>query len=415
MLLSPGLGGEEAIMSDPSKVRVNGPLEPHARGFHTELSRQGYTANSAGLQLFLMAHVSRWLVGKSLRADELSPTAVADFLRARRAAGYTQYLSSKALDPLLGYLRIIGVLAEPVPPVPTPLERLLQRFRDYLTSERGLALGTAWDYTHMVRPFLNRRATPTSVDLAGLTACNVIEFVVEQCRHRNRRSAKLMVTALRSLLRFLHYDGDVPQSLASAVPSVAAWRLAGLPRALEPAQVRRLLASCDRRTKTGRRDFAILTLLVRLGLRAGEVAALQLEDVDWRSGEIVIRGKANRSERLPLPVDVGQTLAGYLRCGRPLTGLSRAVFLRVRAPHRPLTVGGVTGVVKSAAHRSELPPMGAHRLRHTAATLMLRAGGSLTEIGQLLRHRQALTTAIYAKVDRNALRSIARPWPGGEV
>ncbi len=402
-------------MGDPSKVRVTGPLEPYSRGFQIELSRQGYTPNSAGLQLLLMAHVSRWLAGKDLRAAEFTPPAVVEFLNARRAAGYTQYLSSKALDPLVGYLRTLGVLSEPVPSVPTPLEYLLERFRSYLISERGLAHGTTWDYTHMVRPFLNRRVIPGSADLAGLAASDVIAFVVEQCRHRNRGSAKLMVTALRSLLRFLYLEGVVPESLASAVPSVARWRLAGLPQALEPSQVRRLLASCDRRTKVGRRDFAILTMLVRLGLRAGEVAALQLEDVDWRSGEIVVRGKANRAERLPLPVDVGKTMAGYLRHSRPLSSLSRAVFLRVRAPHRPLSVGGITGVVKSAAHRSGLPPISAHRLRHTAATLMLRAGAPLTEIGQLLRHRQALTTAIYAKVDRDALRSIARPWPGGEA
>jgi site-specific recombinase XerD len=200
--------------------------------------------------------------------------------------------------------------------------------------------------------------------------------------------------------------------LAGAVPSSASWRLAGLPRALEPWQVQRLLGSCDRRTAAGRRDFAIMTVLARLGLRAGEVAGLELDDLDWRAGEIVVRGKGRRSERLPLPADVGEAIAAYLRQGRPASAQGRAVFVRVKAPHRALTTGGITQVVVSAGRRAGLGQIHAHRLRHSAATAMLRAGSSLEEIGQVLRHRAPLTTAIYAKVDRDALRQIARPWPG---
>lgn len=196
------------------------------------------------------------------------------------------------------------------------------------------------------------------------------------------------------------------------MPSVASRRLAGLPKGLDPDQVRRLLASCDRRTRNGRRDFAILTTLVRLGLRAGEVAQLALDDIDWRAGEVVVRGKANCIERLPLPADVGEAVAAYLRGGRPATACGRTVFVRIKAPHRPLSACGVTQVVASAARRAGLGQIHAHRLRHTAATAMLRAGASLPEVGQLLRHRRALTTAIYAKVNHDALRTIARPWPG---
>ncbi len=222
----------------------------------------------------------------------------------------------------------------------------------------------------------------------------------------------MTVTALRSLLRWLHVERLIGRSLVGAVPTAAGWRLSGLPRALEPGEVGGLLASCDRATGPGRRDFAILTLLARLGLRAGEVACLGLDAVDWRAGELIVVGKGRRAERLPLPVDVGEAITAYLTHGRPATAQDRRVFVRVKAPHCGLTTGGVTQVVVSAARRAGLGQIHAHRLRHTAATEMLRAGAPLAEIGQVLRHRTALTTAIYAKVDRDALRQLARPWPG---
>jgi len=221
-----------------------------------------------------------------------------------------------------------------------------------------------------------------------------------------------MVTALRSLLRFLHVDGVIDHPRASAVPSVAGWSLSSLPKALGADQVVAWLTSCDRNTSTGCRNFAILTLLVRLGLRAGEVAALTVDDIDWRRGEITVRGKGRRHDQLPLPDDVGQAIVEYLRHARPGTAQGRMVFVRAQAPYRALTSNAVTTVVAVAGRRAGIGLIGAHRLRHTAATALLRAGGSLTEIGQVLRHRRVLTTAIYAKVDRQALRLVARPWPG---
>jgi len=198
------------------------------------------------------------------------------------------------------------------------------------------------------------------------------------------------------------------------VPSVAAWKLAGLPKALADGQVAALLASCDQHTAVGRRDLAILTVLARLGLRASEAAALRLDDIGWRRGEITVHGKGNRHDRLPLPADVGQAVVAWLTAGRPdATAGGREVFVRVRAPQRALTRGAVTQVVARAGQRAGLGPIHAHRLRHTAATGMLRVGGSLGEIGQVLRHRHALTTAIYANVDIDALRPLTRPWPAG--
>jgi site-specific recombinase XerD len=362
-----------------------------------------------------MAHLSRWLIDERLGTGDLRTAEVERFLRARRVAGYTQLLSFRAMRPVLTYLRDLGVA--PTPPPPTPCSRVedvLERYRNYLMVERGLAHATTRGYVDAVRPFLHSRVLPDdrALDLMHLAAADVIAFVVARCPHQNHGAAKMTVTALRSLLGFLHVAGAIERSLASAVPSVAGRRLVGLPKGLEPDQVQRLLGSCDSSTRNGRRDIAILTMLVRLGMRAGEVAGLQLDDIDWHAGEIVVRGKGKCAERLPLPTDVGGAVAAYLCHSRPASARGRTVFVRIKAPHRALSSQGVAQVVVTAARRAGLGHIHAHRLRHTAATQMLRAGASLPEIGQLLRHRRALTTAIYAKVDREALRTIARSWPG---
>jgi integrase/recombinase XerD len=295
-----------------------------------------------------------------------------------------------------------------------PVESLLDRYRRYLASERRLDERTIVGYVGRVRPFLEHRVVSGALDLRRLTPTELGAFVQEECSRRGSRgSAKVTVTALRSLLRFLHVEGAVDESLAGAVPSVASWRLAALPRALEPDQVGRLLACCDRRTTAGRRDFAILLLLVRLGLRRGEVATLALDDIDWPVGELTVRGKGDRHERMPLPVDVGEALADYLAHGRPAGVPARSVFIRVVVPLGALSPGAVTHVVERAARRAGVDGVCAHRLRHTVATETLRRGAPLAEVGELLRHRHLATTAIYAKVDRERLRTLARPWPGG--
>jgi integrase/recombinase XerD len=225
------------------------------------------------------------------------------------------------------------------------------------------------------------------------------------------KSAQRVATALRSLLRFWHLEGLIPRPLDQAVPKVAN-RRAALPRPLQPGQVQALLCSCDRSSAAGLRDYAMLMVLSRMGLRAGEVAGLRLGDIDWRGGQITVRGKGNRRDLLPLPVDVGHAVVEYLRAGRPGTALDRSVFVRIKAPHQGLTAGGVTQAVAAAAKRAGLGAIYAHRLRHSAATSMLAEGASLAEIGQVLRHRRALTTAVYIKVNTEALRVLARPWPG---
>lgn len=398
-------------MGDPSRVRLTGPLTPFAQGFAAELARQGYTSISAADQLRLLAHLSRWLAARGLDTWALQPEVLDAFLATRRSEGYVLWLSRKALGPLVEYLRGREVMP-PVPPAQvSPTDALLARYRDYLLSERGLVASTAYGYVHFVRPFLAARERDGGIDVAGLTPADVTRFVVATCPRQAHGSAKLTVTALRSLLRFLQADGLLDASLASAVPSVASWRLAPLPRHLEAGEVARLLVSCDRHTVTGRRDYAVLMLLARLGLRSGEVCGLRLDDIDWRAGELVVCGKGRRAERLPLPADVGQAVATYLRRGRPPTAEGRTVFVRVRAPHRRLN--SVSYIVEIAARRAGLGKLHAHALRHTLATRMVRDGVPIAEVGQVLRHRRLLTTAIYAKVDREGLRLLAGPWPGG--
>ncbi len=390
---------------------VRGPLEPHIVGLAEELLRQGYSRTSAEQHVCFLAHLDRWMRREGIGVEDLTGPVTDRYLSQRRAAGYVQYRSVKALQPLLDYLAPLGVLPDPEQVAPGPVEELLTRYRCWLLAERGLTAGTARGYVDCVRPFVATRLHGDALDLAGVTAGDVIRFVTSACPGRAAGSAKLIVCSLRSLLRWLHLTGQIRVSLTAAVPSAAGWRLADLPKGLEPEQLRQLLASCDRRTATGRRDYAIVLLLSRLGLRAGEVARLGLDDIDWRRGQFTVVGKGNRAEQLPLPADVGAAITAWLRRGRPGTAQGRTVFVRVHAPHRALTTSAVTNVVFDAARRAGLGRMHAHRLRHTAATAMLRAGSPLTEVGQVLRHRSPLTTALYAKVDRDALAVLARPWP----
>lgn len=296
--------------------------------------------------------------------------------------------------------------------VDAAVDVVMSDFRVWLAAERGLSPATVRCYGTQARVFLAWLPRPLDVELRQLDSGQVTAFMLDYCRDRNRWSAKAMVTAVRSLLRFLHVAGQVPVPLAPAVPAVAGWRLASLPRGVDAAVVTRLLDSCDRDTVMGRRDYAILTLLARLGLRGGEVADLEVGDVDWRGGEVSIRGKGRRIERLPLPVDVGEAMVAYLTAGRPVCD-TRTVFCTVRAPYRRLSPAAIRQVMGRACVRAGLARLGAHRLRHSLATEMLRAGASLPEVGQVLRHRSRLATSVYAKVDDNALRVLTRPWPGG--
>jgi site-specific recombinase XerD len=399
-------------MGEPSRVRVTGPLEPFAAGFIFELQESGYRPAAAAVQVRVLARLSGWMQEQHVSAEELREPELERFRREHLAR--VASVRGAGMTVVVGHLRRLGAVPAQEPAVVTAADELLERYRRYLTVERGLTAGTARGYIDIVRPFVESRVTESgAVELWDLSPADVLGFLLAETGRRSRKSAKLLVSALRSLLGFWHVQGLIGWPLAGAVPSVAGWRLAGLPRALSSERVRALLDSCDRSTVAGMRDFAILTMLVRLGMRRGEIAGLRLDDIDWRAGELVVRGKGQRFERLPLPADVGEAIAVYLRDGRPPGFSGREVFVRIKAPRRPLTAGGVTQVVISASKRAGIGEVTAHRLRHTAATELLRQGAPLQEIGELLRHRSVLTTAIYAKVDRDRLRELARPWPTG--
>lgn len=395
-------------MTGLSRMPVRGPLGPFADGFAAHLAEQGHSRRSVQGHLQRVGHLSRWMAAEGLEVAQLTPPTVERFLAERRRLGYAVMISPRGSRPLLGYLEGLGVLqVEEV--VRTPAQLLLDDFRCYLLNERGLQASTASLYVDAARLFIEERSDPLSDDLARLGATEVTAFVLRQSRRRSAKSTSSVICALRALLGFLHVRGQSPRSLVSAVPSVSS-RGRSLPRGLDASQVQLLVESCDRAGASGRRDLAILKLLLRLGLRAGEVARLDLDDVDWRAGEIVVVGKGPRLERLPLPRDVGEAIVAYVREDRPRVSCRR-LFLRSVAPLAGLSSAGVTAIVARAGARAGLTPLGAHRLRHTAATDMLRAGASLPEIGQVLRHRRLQTTAVYARVDRDRLRTLALAWP----
>ena len=397
---------------DPSRVRFDGPVAPFAPGLAVELASLGYTRASATMLMQLAASLSRWLDAAGVGLDELTGPVMERFLSERRARGASHY-SPRAVAPIVDYLRRVGVVAAAVAPAPpvTAVEVLLERFARYLAKQRALTPPVVRAYVHWVRPFTEDVCCPAGVDRVGeVSAGEVAVFLAARLPVMSCKSAQMTACALRSLLRFLHAEALVDVALVDAVPSVASWRLSGLPQALTNSQVQALWHACDNSDPVGRRDLAVIILMCRLGLRCGEVAALRLEDIDWVAGTVTIHGKGNRIDRMPLPVDAGQALVDHLRGGRPDTS-ARTVFVRAKAPFTPLRSSSVSCIVARAARRAGLGIVHGHRLRHTAATETLNAGAALEEVAQLMRHTGVTTTVIYAKTDQNRLARLARPWP----
>lgn len=359
----------------------------------------------------MVADFSRWLQRRDLLAADVDERVIVKYLKRRRRAGPT------TLGDLLDVLRQAAVVPPPTREGDeTPLERLEREFGQYLAVERGLSQATLKNSLPFARSFLVHRFGARPIVMADVRAPDVTRFLLRKLRTLGPSRAKLLAGALRSLFRFLRWRGEIAIDLAACVPKVADWRLSALPKSLQADEVQRLLGSCDRGTVTGQRDYTLLLLLARLGLRAGEVVALTLDDIDWEAGELTVLGKGARRDRLPIPRDVGQAMATYLRQGRPQDCTNRRFFIRCRAPRRGFASSvAVCTIVRRALERAGIasPRKGAHLLRHSLATEMLRKGASLAEIGEVLRHRLVDTTAIYAKVDLVALRALAQPWPSG--
>ncbi len=384
-------------------------MGPHIDCLRAWLEASGYTRGSVRNLLKEVGHLGRWMTEVNVDAAELDWEQIETFRRARAASGRRRP-GRRSFRPLMDYLKSAGVVPAKISSL-TPVGELVAAYHGWLVG-RGLAVATVLRYQNLARRFLQERFDEGGGHFVeDLSATHVVAFLLRESGRVSVGAAKGRVAELRALLRFLFVRGLTPTPLASAVPPVAGWHDTALPVGLAADDVQRLLDNCDRGQSVGVRDFAILMLVARLGLRSIEVARLQLGDIDWRAGEMAVRGKGGRRDRLPLPCDAGKALAAYLCEGRPQT-LVREVFLMAKAPRRPIRADLVHDVTRRACRRAGLPIVGAHRLRHALATEMLHQGATLIEVSQVLRHRDLATTAIYAKVDLSTLRQVAQPWPG---
>lgn len=385
-----------------------GPLSIYAEGFRDHLEGRGYTPESAGFRLRQLATLDRWLRDQQLAAGDVDAACVSELVASRRAAGRKTLVAEANFSVPIAYLRQIGVVPPASLPPSDPVGEILAGYRRYLALERGLVESSITANVRIAESFCRTRSTA----LGQLSAEEVTTYIAAFCAQSSVGWSKKTVTALASFLRFLHVTGVTSRSLAAALPRVSGHREI-VPCELGESDFARLLAGCDYSRDVGLRDSAILTILWRLGLRRSEVAGLRIDDIDWRHGEITIRGKGNHHELLPVPIDVGDALVRYLQEGhRRIPPGCRALFVQVRAPEGPMSAEGISDVVTRVSRRVGMPVIGAHQLRHGTATQLVRSGASWSEIAQLLRHRTAAVTVSYATVDATLTRELARPWPG---
>jgi integrase/recombinase XerD len=399
-------------MASVCGVEVDGPLAPFASGLGSALAAEGYSRQRARELMGLSAEVSRWLGAGGLGAGALSGEVVDEFF-AERKPSRSRCRTARSLRPVMAHLRSIGVA---VPPPNRVFGRggaeveLLGCFQCWCVAQRGLTSTTTGQYVRRVAVFLALWRPDTQVVLADLDGDAILATVRLATGVMPAPSLRCMVTALRCFLRFLHATGRTPASLAAAVPALKSWPRTALASALPAGDARRLVAGCDPTTPRGRRDGAIVLVLLRLGLRASEVARLGLDDIDWRAGEVAIKGKGGRVDPQPQPGEVGEAIAAYLREGRPSSS-GRSLFLTVTAPIAPLSSDAVGSLVYRACARAGVERVGPHALRRALATETLRAGAPMAEVAQLLRHLDQATSSIYAAADAAAVAALAQPWP----
>jgi len=405
----PSLQGQ-IVCEQPTK----GVLAAHLNTFMSVVSGLGYSPATIKTQLTFLKGFVRWVEENHIVASNIDEGITARFLIESDRKGAVRRGDNRTLHSFLDHLRIEGAIPRLKPTFnDAPLTHLKNRYEDYLQKERGLSTETGSRYWPYIRRFIFERFGNKSMWFSVLRPQDIDRFLLRHVREQTPKTAQLMVSAMRSFLRFLFRYAETKCDLSTAVPTVAAWRLSEVPKYIKPQEVESLLESCNRAISVGRRNYAILLLIARLGLRAGEIVALKLGDINWRAAELTVRGKGQICDRLPLPQSVGEALAVYLKNDRPKCS-TRKVFVRARAPYRGLKGSStVSTIVRRAVEKSGIntPSKGAHLLRHSLATNMLRKGASMTEIGELLRHRSPNSTEIYAKVDIEGLRSIVRIWP----
>ena len=407
------------LFSEPVLDRLHaGPLAPFLNTFTTLLLEKGYTKYSIKLKIRLIAKFSRWLDQQNLAIDDLRIELFDHFIKFNKTADPIRRGYWSTLKSFLRHLSDTGVIRPfVIKNDDNPFYHIEDGFAQYLSHERGLSPETLTSYIPLVRCFLSVCFQTGTIRLEKLCPKDITAFILSYTQSVKRNTAKLMVTSLRVFFRYLRLRGLIETDLAAFVPAVSNWRLTGLPKTLEPEQIECLLKCCNQTTKVGQRDFTILLLLARLGLRAGEIVKMTLDDINWDVGELIIRGKGPRKDKLPIPYDVGEALADYLQYGRSACP-TRCVFIRVRAPYQGFSSSvAICNIVQRALLRAKINSSykGAHLLRHSLATNMLRKGASLTEIGEILRHQLPSTTELYTKVDIVSLRSLAQPWLGGAV
>ncbi len=387
----------------------------HIDAFLDQLRTARYSEVTLDKKRRVLATLSRWMKSMDIAAAHLDEHAIASFMERLTGAPPARIQFELAVSRLfLAYLRRESIVRLPTASDESDITQLHRNYVDYLRQDRGLSTNSVLVYAPFIRDFLEDHESGGHILPDAFDANTIRNHLLTRCKGRSGEYARLMTVALRSFCRFLFLHGDTLRDLHGSVPTVRKCRQSSVPTFLTPEQQEALIAATDRSTPTGRRDYAILLLLARLGLRANEIVALELSDIRWSSAELVIHGKGQMVEHMPLLSDVGAALARYLHDDRG-TSTSRRVFLRIWAPRvGPEGPGAIGHIVRLAFVRAGFRPAcrgAAHLFRHALATTMIRHGASMAEIAEVLRHRSQNSTAIYAKVAFEDLRGVARSWP----
>lgn len=382
------------------------------------LSRQGYVRYTVYKKIKVISKLGQWLQKKQLSIEDLDEIQIKKFICYLKKRNCLQLGNWATLKQFINFLREENILPESVTkPDDSEIEIIVNSFSKYLKKERGLSQSTMDKYLPTIHLFLTECFGKKNILLDKLRPTDISRFILRHAHTMSISCTQSMITALRSFFSFLYQRGQIHTNLAAAVPFVSRWRYTPVPKFLQPEQIKRILEACDQKTAMGQRNYAILLLLARLGLRAGEIVNMELEDINWESREIMVKGKSKREQKLPLPDEVGQAIVAYIRYGRPLCS-SRKVFIRMKAPRHGFTGSeNVCTIVRQSLKDAgiEMDFKGVHLFRYTLATNMLSGGATIKEIGQILGHQLPAATEIYTKVDLGALRAIAQPWLGGKL